>query len=112
MASERYGKMVSPKSGREIFYSLGDIAEKNDRVGIGVVELVPNGRAGLVADKIGDQRGLAAARIGRDHGDRGIKVETQFFGQTGAFEKLGNRSGGSSLVLKKKFGRCIELETY
>jgi hypothetical protein len=53
--------------GIKILNALRDITEKHDWVCVGVVELVPNGRAYLAANKISDESGFAGSGIRRNH---------------------------------------------
>ena len=60
--------------GREIFDALGDITEKDKRVSVRVVKLIPDGLARLTCHKIGNQRRFAATCISRNHRYRRIQI--------------------------------------
>src|SRR6185503_3835419 len=63
----------------QILDAVRDIAEKHDRIRVSMVELVPNGRPCLAANKIGDQSGLAAPSVRRNHCYRRTEVSLQLF---------------------------------
>src|ERR1043166_6021679 len=61
----------------EIPDALRYITEEHDGVCVGVVELIPNRRAYLAANKVSDQSGFAASRICRNHCDGRAEVGLQ-----------------------------------
>src|ERR1043165_1119179 len=56
-----------PECRIEILDALRYITEEHDRVCVGVIELVPNRRAYLTANKVSDQGGFTASGICRNH---------------------------------------------
>src|SRR5215213_3542354 len=63
----------------EILDAVRYITEKDDRIRVSMVELVPNRGSCLAANKVGDQSGLAAAGVRRDHCYGGAEVGLQLF---------------------------------
>ena len=59
---------------REFFNSVRDIAEKNERIGIGMIELIPHRLTRSPTNEIGNQRRFAAARVSRDECHRRIEI--------------------------------------
>src|SRR5215217_6088968 len=55
------------------------ITEKDDRIRVSMVELVPNGGPCLAANKVSDQSGLAASGVRRNHCYGRAKVGLQPF---------------------------------
>src|SRR5829696_9528183 len=51
----------------EVLDAVRYITEKDDRIRVSMVELVPNGGPCLAANKVSDQSGLAASGIRRNH---------------------------------------------
>ena len=51
----------------EILDAVRHIPEEDDRIGVSMIELVPNRGPCLAANKVGDQRGLAASGVRRNH---------------------------------------------
>src|SRR5688500_1413263 len=91
-------KKSGAKFRREIANAECEIAEEYSRVGVGVVKLVPDGRPRLSANKLGNKRRLAAARISRDHCDRRTQVAAQHLKQARSLQYLRQRAW------RKKFG--------
>src|SRR6185369_5869130 len=73
------GKDSFAKCRIEILDAVGYIAEKDDRIRVGMVELVPNGGPCLAAHKICDQSGLAAPGVRRNHGYGRPEVGLELF---------------------------------
>jgi hypothetical protein len=55
------------------------ITEKDDRIRVSIIELVPNGGPCLAANKVSDQSGLAASGVRRNHCYRRAQVGLQLF---------------------------------
>jgi hypothetical protein len=61
-----------------------EVAEEDERVGVRVVELIPDELPGLLADEIRDQRGFTRAGGGGDERDRVREVGLEALRQTRA----------------------------
>ena len=63
----------------EILDALGYVTEKDDRIRVSMVELVPNRGPCLGANKVGDESGLAAPGVRRNHGYGRPEVGLELF---------------------------------
>src|SRR5918993_4811441 len=63
----------------EILDALGYITEKDDRIGVSMVQLVPNRGPCLAANEVSDQSGLAASGVRRNHCYGRAQVGLQLF---------------------------------
>jgi hypothetical protein len=62
------------KTGFKLADTVSYVRKKRSGVSVGVIHLVPDRRPLLRTKETGDQRGLAAARVGGDQRNRGIQV--------------------------------------
>jgi hypothetical protein len=86
----------------EILDALRYITEKDDWVCVGVVELVPNRRAHLAANKVSDQSGFAASGICRNHCYRRAEVGLQLRCEPRAPQKFANSTRRKQFCPEKK----------
>src|SRR5687767_11541901 len=88
--------------GTEILDTTGDITQKHDRVGVSVIQLIPDGLPVLITDEIGDQRGLPTPCVGSHQRDRRAEIRLQFFRKAWPFEQLGGGSRWKEFCPKKE----------
>jgi hypothetical protein len=81
---------------------VGNVTEKRARLGVCVVELIPDRWARLSADKFGDKSRFATAGVGGNKRDRGMKISFECMYETRPRQYVGNRARGHKLCAQEK----------
>jgi len=80
------------KSGNLLLDSMCQIAQKNRRICIGVIQLVPNVGLFLFAQKVGNQRSLSRTGISCDQRNRKREVPMQALDEPGTGKHVRRRT--------------------
>src|SRR5713226_6331748 len=94
-----------PKAGDSLLDSVCQVTQKSGRVGVCVIQLIPDERPLLLAKKVGNQRRLSRSRVSGDERHGQFQVRVQAFDQAWTRQHLGSRSRRQEFGAQKKRSR-------